>query len=135
MATVPEAPEPVTFAVITQKWVDVVIKPKGTGGSPILEYQIDYGLTNHTKTTTITSDGTTRVDGLNIAATYYFWARARNEVGWGPYSPVRGVQLHAGALVKVGGEWKRAIPFVRTGGVWKIARPWTMSMGVWKMSK
>lgn len=38
----------------------------------------------------------------------------------------------AKAFVKVGNEWKKAIPFVRDGGIWKVASPEVMINSEWK---
>jgi hypothetical protein len=54
---------------------------------------------------------------------YYFWVKARNSVGLGPYSNSSSAKTYLGVYVNVGGVWKPAIPYVRTGGVWKQAQP------------
>jgi hypothetical protein len=68
---------------------------------------------------------------LDPGGTYYFWARARNAVGWGPWTSAKQVMLIAGARVLDSGQWVRAVPYVNVGGVWKVAKPWVKNQGVW----
>jgi hypothetical protein len=73
------------------------------------------------------------LSNLDPGKVYYFWGRARNPVGWGPWSPTASmVVLIAGARALVAGQWKRAVPYVKTGGLWKVAEPWIKHEGVWK---
>jgi hypothetical protein len=133
----PPAPSTAIFVDVKQKSVGVnypfIVR---SGNPPNLEKQFKYGR----DPTGVTIDATVNVDetieylsNLDAGKTYYFWARARNSVGWGPWTPTASVLvLIAGARVLVGGQWKRAIPYVRVGGVWKVAEPWVKDAGVWK---
>jgi hypothetical protein len=106
------------------------------GNPPNLEKQFKYGR----EASGAVIDGTVNVDqtieylsNLDPGKTYYFWARARNSVGWGPWTPTASkVNLIAGARILSSGQWKRAIPYVKVGGVWKVAEPWMKDQGVWK---
>jgi hypothetical protein len=106
------------------------------GDPPNLEKQFKYGRDS----TGAVIDATVNVDetieylsNLDPGKTYYFWARARNSVGWGPWtSTASRLILIAGSRVLVAGQWKRAVPYVRVGGVWKVAEPWIKDAGVWK---
>lgn len=133
---VPPAPTAPTFYNVTQKSLGVSFPfVVLSGNPPNLEKQFKYGR----DPTGAVIDGTVNVDetteylyNLDPGKTYYFWARARNSVGWGPWSSVYSKTLIAGARVLVSGQWKRAIPYVRVGGIWKVAEPWIKDQGVWK---
>jgi Fibronectin type III domain len=57
------------------------------GGSPIREYQAQASTsTSFSSPITLGSTGTTTFTGLQQGTTYYFRSRARNDIGWGPYS-------------------------------------------------
>jgi hypothetical protein len=133
---VPAAPGPATFWNVTQKSVGVTfpfaVRPTDP---PNIEREIAYGRdpTGVVKDGTITADETTEYFyNLQPGGTYYFWGRARNSVGWGPWSASSKVNLIAGARVLVEGSWKRAVPYVNVGGIWKVAEPWSKDAGVWK---
>jgi len=104
----------------------------GNGGFPILEFQTGYGLDPVTPTAFI-SGKNINLTALNPAKKYYFWARARNIIGWGPWSNRTDVQLPAGGWAKDAGVWKRALPWINVGGVWKIASPNVPINGTWKV--
>lgn len=134
---VPPAPAAAIFTEIKQRSVGVNFPfTVRSGNPPNLEKQFKYGR----DPTGVVIDATVNVDetieylnNLDTGKTYYFWARARNSVGWGPWtSTASKVTLVAGALVFVSGQWKRAVPYVRVGGVWKVAEPWVKDQGVWK---
>lgn len=128
---VPGAPNSVTFSSVAQVSVRAQFKDGSTGGTAILERQIGYGLSSSAPTS-FSSSNNVVLTGLDPGKTYYFWARNRNSVGWGPWSARSQVTLIAGARVKQGNTWKRAVPYVRVGGIWKVARPWVKKAGVWK---
>lgn len=130
---VPDASPAVTYGDTDQRSVEAVVTDGNNGGTPITARQLGYGLSSASPTTTVSaSAGANLISGLNPGKTYYFWARAQNSVGWGPWSAVSQVVLIAGARVFTGGQWKRAVPYVKDGGVWKVARPWIRQAGVWK---
>jgi hypothetical protein len=133
---VPAAPLQPTFYNVSQKSVGVSF-PYLTRQSdpPTLEKQFRYGKdpTGVVIDGTITVDETTEyIYNLDPGQTYYFWGRARNSVGWGPWSSAYPLTLIAGSRILVAGQWKRAVPYVRVGGVWKVAEPWVRNTGVWK---
>lgn len=129
---VPDAPSAPMITDITQVSMVATWIPNGTGGTPITSYQLGYGTSAVTPTTTVTAVSPKSVTGLSPGVKYYFWARAINSVGTGPWSASSNATTIAGARVKMGGVWKMAIPYVKVGGVWKLARPWVRNVGVWK---
>jgi hypothetical protein len=130
---VPDAPSPVYFSLITQRSIRAQFNGGFDGGEPVDEWQLAYGLSSDVNLATLlTSNGTSDLSNLDPGKMYYFWARGRNAVGWGPWSPIRSQALRAGAVVKDDGVWKRALPFVNDNGVWKLAKPYAKQAGVWK---
>lgn len=133
---VPPKSDPPTFYDISQKSVGVSFPFTYQGYGPYNEEsEFRYG----TDPTGTVIDGTFTFDtyveyvyNLEPGQTYYFWGRARNPVGWGPWSDAFSVTLIAGSRVLVAGQWKRAVPYVKSGGVWKVAEPWIRDAGVWK---
>jgi hypothetical protein len=132
MATVPPAPDPIGFFSVTATAITYRFSSNGNGGLPILEWQIGYGTSSAALQKTIKSSGTTTISGLKPATTYYFWARGRNKVGWGPWSVRTSRRTPAGARVKIGATWKEAIPYVRVKGKWVIAQPYVRVSGIWR---
>lgn len=133
---VPDAPSPpyVTAISQTQLLVDFsTFTINSDGGSPVTSYEIGYSTSSSgNPTTTLTGASPITVSGLQPATTYYVRMRAKNSVGWSPWSSAFVAKTIAGARVKSGGVWKDAIPYVRVSGVWKLARPWVKDVGVWK---
>jgi hypothetical protein len=130
-------PPPANSPVVTEKTqISMRVQynfPKGGSNPPILERQLGYGLSSSTPTHFANdSSGINSLSGLVPGGTYYIWGRSRNSVGWGPWSVATEVLLIAGALILVGSEWKRAVPYMRVGGIWKVAEPWVKNMGTWK---
>jgi hypothetical protein len=113
--------------------VDLSWTPNGDGGSAITGYDVGYGTSPGSPTTTIT--GVTSpytVTGLTPGTQYYFWVRAKNVVGNSPWSAVASQMSISGVRINVAGVWKLAVPWVRDGGVWKQARPFVKYLGEWK---
>lgn len=131
---IPDAPNAVAFRDVGQSSLtsQFTFDGKSEGGRPVEEWQTGYGIDPDTPQTLVSNYLLTLKD-LLPGRTYYFWARARNSIGWGPWSVRSEVHLTAGAFVNVVGDWKRALPWVRTGGVWKIGRPNVPVNGVWKV--
>jgi hypothetical protein len=128
----PDAPSPVTFLQVSQKTVRTQFVDRGDGGRPVLERQLGFGKNSVSPTDFQTVTGTDDVINLDPGKLYYFWARSRNFIGWGPWSERTQVLLIAGARVLVGSEWKRAVPYIKVAGVWRVARPWIRNAGTWK---
>jgi hypothetical protein len=84
--TVPPAPSAVYFANVLDTSLTAMFNGQGDGGSGILEWQLAYGTNPYTAQYYISSGGTSVVSGLSGGTRYYFWARGRNAVGWGPWS-------------------------------------------------
>lgn len=133
----PKAPSAVTFSELTQTSVRTQFKDPNNAGSTILERQLGYGLDPNAPTTFAAPvQGVKLVTGLSAGKTYYFWARNRNSVGWGPWSTRSQVNLIAGARIFVVGQgWKRAVPYFRDGGVWKMVQPYVKVSGVWRKTQ
>jgi hypothetical protein len=131
---VPGAPVNPIIQERTQTTILLRYTDPGSNGTPLLERQIGYGLSagGPTDYATVAVHGLRNLIGLEPGGTYYFWARARNAVGWGPWSARTETNLIAGARVRIGNQWKRAVPYVRVGGVWKVAQPWVKRTGRWR---
>lgn len=86
-ASVPGAP-PTSVSSVTASGATVTVGAAATNGSAILEYQAQVSTTNTFTAGTITHTlpGSGSVSGLAPATNHYVRARARNAVGWGPYS-------------------------------------------------
>ena len=127
---------PTIFASKTQTSVKVTVTPNGNGGSRITGYELAYGTSPASTAVSITQASPVfNLTGLVPGGTYYFWAKASNVYGESSAWSVRGATvLIAGAHVKVGAVWKRAVPYVRVGGVWKLGEPWIKSNGEWHPS-
>jgi len=136
----PPAPSTPVLSLATQTSVKTVFSSNGDGGSPVLEWQLNYGLNSTTPELTIGSNGTLTLTGLSAGQKYYFRARGRNKYGWGAYSAISSVQLLAGAYVDyvapgtTAAVKKRAVPYVNVNGVWKVVQPYANVLGLWKPS-
>jgi hypothetical protein len=129
----PSAPSAPLLSSVRATSVEVAFSaPGNNGGSTITGYQLGYGVSYSAPTTIISAISPRIVQGLNPGTLYYFWVRARNAVGWGPWSAFRSIKTVAGAYIKVGAVTKLAIPYVKVDGVWEIAEPWVKTVGVWK---
>lgn len=132
-ATVPSAPTSLGVDLNEMTSLRYRFSGNSNGGAPILEWQIQWqegsGALKY-----VSSSGTTIFTGLNPAASYNFWARGRNSVGWGPWSAKSTGKTIAGARIKSNGVWRDAIPYVKVNGIWKLAQPYVKQNGVWKKS-
>ncbi len=135
LADVPPAPSNVGWGTIDQTSIQYMFLNNGDGGSPVLEWQVHYGLIPTYGEYAMTSGGATPIGGLLPGKTYYFWSRGRNAIGWGPWSPRAQANTKAGARIKIGSEWKQAVPYVKIGSEWKLVRPIIKVNGTWKKSE
>jgi hypothetical protein len=130
---VPGAPSKPTLSGISPTSVTVSwTAPADNGGSPITGYQVGYGTSSTTPSTIVSGTSPKIITGLTPGTTYFFWVRAINAIGTGPWSPLAANATIAGARIKVGASWVIAIAYVRDGGVWKLAVPFVKDAGVWK---
>jgi hypothetical protein len=133
----PDPPSAPWFQNVTQTSVRVAFNASSdTGGDPLIEREIAYGLSTVLDPESIIMQGNDDpffdLSNLSPGGTYYFWGRTRNShLGTSAWSARSTLLLVAGAKVKVGLVWKRAVPYVRVGGVWKLAEPWTKTAGFW----
>jgi hypothetical protein len=100
-------------------------------GAAIIEWQVEWYAAGGSKKYN-SSNGNFAVTGAAPATTYSFRARGRNSVGWGPWSGLLSARTKAGARIKVGTQWKEAVPWVKVNGVWKVAQPQIKTNGAWK---
>lgn len=129
---VPDAPSAVILSAIKQTTLTAQFSGNGNGGSPILEWQVAYGPDPNTASIYVTSWGTNYLTNLGAGQTYYFWARGRNAVGWGPWSPRVQTTMIPGAHIQVGNTIHNAVPYVKVAGVWKAAIPFVKLGGIWR---
>jgi hypothetical protein len=89
----PDAPPPPTISNITTNSVQATMVDPDNNGAAISSRQIAYRASNNVNgaanTGNIGSDKTVTITGLAPGVQYYFWARAGNSQGWGPWSAVR----------------------------------------------
>lgn len=109
-------------------------RSNGTGGGTWIGWQVGYGTSSSAPQLYASSGGTFYARGLKPATRYYFWARGRNSVGYGPWSPRATIMTMAGCRIKYQGNWRYAVAYVRVNGVWKVARPYTKIGGKWKIT-
>lgn len=129
---VPDPPAAPTFQTKLQNSIKALVVPNYDGDSPITGFKLGYGLSSSAPTTVLTqSTFSFTLTNLSPGATYYFWGKATNAYGDSAYSARSTATLIAGAWVKDGLVWKRAVPYVKDGGTWKLARPWGRQFGIW----
>lgn len=130
---VPDQPEPpVVYAFNPIKALATLRRKPRDGGVRIEEFQIGYGIDPNTPQYTVPGMEVT-VSNLQPARMHYFWIRARNAVGWSPWSWPMPLQLPAGAWLKDDGVWKRGLPWVKVNGVWQIVQPNIPVNGTWRV--
>lgn len=130
---VPTPPGVVVLTNPTQ--TSVVASFRGSaddGGATIVEYQIGYGLDQWGPSNFVSSGGTSTLTNLSPGKTYYFWARARNSVGWSDWGPISSISLRAGAFVFSGYQARPAVPYVIVNGSPRLAEAWVRYGGVWR---
>jgi hypothetical protein len=133
---VPDAPSPPVVSPASQTSLVADFSQStivNDGGSPVTLFETGY-TTSPTGNPTTSLTGSSPITFVNLqpATTYYVKLRAKNAIGWSPWSTATVSRTIAGARVKSGGVWKEAIPYVRVSGVWKLARPWLRDIGIWK---
>lgn len=132
---VPDAPSSPIISSITQTTVVASFTPNGDGGTAILEYEVGWTpLVSGDPVDSNSGNSPQTITDLIPGKIYRFSTRARNAVGWGPWSATTDAKMIAGARVKVGAVWYEAVPYVRSSGVWKVARPWGRVAGEWKQT-
>lgn len=131
-AVIPSAPTMLGIDQLTHQSFRVRFSGNADGGSPILEWQIGFGLDPNNVQGTTGSGGTTVINtSYAPGSTVYAWARGRNAVGWSSWSARASGVLLPGVRLRVSGAWKHAIPYVRRGGVWVPMIPYVRKNGVW----
>jgi hypothetical protein len=133
---VPDAPHQVTFPEVTQVSVRTAYHYDGRwdGGTPVREWQIGYGQ-NPAYPQSFKTGVHEFIGSLAPGQRYYFWARGRNDVGWGFWSSRAEVLLLAGAYVNQAGVSRRALVWIKVNGVWRLTRPWVKSGKNWRTTK
>ena len=134
-ATVPAPMTPRGLDQIGHTTIRYRFTGNSDGGSPVREYQIGYGTSPSAVQFTVGSNGTTVVGGLSLGTVWYFWSRARNDVGWSGWSSRMSARTLAGSRVRVAGVWREAVAMVKVAGVWRQAIPFIRTSGVWKDGK
>lgn len=89
----PSAPAPPTISDITTNSARATMVDPSNNGAALTYRQFAYRASNNVNgaatTGDIGSDKTHVITGLAPGVTYYFWARAANSQGWGPWSASR----------------------------------------------
>ncbi len=136
---IPNAPGSPYFTYVNQTSAGLKFNlSTDDGGDPLTYVKLGYGLSSSSPTTEVTqaiSDLVFDLTGLSPGGTYYFWGKALNIHGESNWSARNVGMLVAGAKVKVGLVYKRALPWVKVAGVWKLASPWTRTVGFWNEIK
>lgn len=131
--SVPDAPTAPVLSSITPSTLTAKSTPNSNGGAAITEWVLGYGTSSTAPEFQISSTTPSwNVTGLSPGTTYYFWARAKNSIGYSAWSSPTSNKTAPGARLKVDGVWRNAIPYVNVGGTWKIARPWARVGGFWR---
>lgn len=135
-ATVPGTPVMIGIDQLVHQSFRVRFSGTTDGGSPILEWQIGFGLDPNNVQYTTGSSGTTTINtGFAPGSTVYAWARGRNAVGWSGWSARASGVLLPGVKVRVSGVYRDAIPYVKLNGVWTPAVGYVKKAGAWLMTK
>lgn len=134
--TMRDVPDPTDYPIMVrraQTSMTVRINPNYNGGQPILGYKLWFGVSPNVPGpgTVLSTAQEISIVGMQPGTTYYFWAQARNVYGYSNLSPRSYITTIAGAFLKVGLVWHRAVPYVKVAGVWRVARPWGRIAGFW----
>lgn len=132
LAKAPSAPPAPTLSGALPTSIVVTWTPPNDNGSAITSYDVGLSSDSTAPVTILSSTSPATIGGLVPGTNYWFWVRAQNAIGIGPWSPSVSLMTIAGVHVRVSGVWKLAIPYVRVGGVWKLATPFVRVSGVWK---
>lgn len=132
LATEPDPPSPVGFHRVDQVAIEYQFRGNSDGGLPIREWQIGYGRNPSYPEYFTGSNGTTLIGGLTPATTWYFWSRGRNDIGWSGWSARSQARTHAGARIKINGQWRDAVPYIKYKGQWKLVEPLIKIDGRWR---
>jgi len=134
-SAVPQAPTAIGIFDITQTTMRYQFSGNGDGGSPIREWEVHWGLDPNVGQFS-ERGGTVNTGNVTVsvppARRIYFWARGRNDAGWGPWSARMDAKSIAGAKIKVNGVWRDAVPWIKVNGVWRIAQPYQKKNGTWR---
>ena len=113
--------------------------PSDDGGSAITNYILRKYTGTSATGTYISSIGNSLIRNLtdlDPGQTYTFTVVAINGAkigsGYSPASALATIDTVAGAWIRNGGKWVKAIPYVRTGGIWKQAILYVRASGTWK---
>lgn len=85
-STVPFPPTMLETYAISSSHIHVVFAGNNDGGSAVLEWQIGYGSNPNAPEAYWASGGTSDVGPFSSGQKVYFWARARNAIGWSGWS-------------------------------------------------
>lgn len=129
--TVPTAPQAPLLSSVTATTVDIAFYPNSDGGTAITAWQIGWGTSSTTPTSSVSAKSPQILSGLTPGTKYYIFVRAQNSVGWSAWSKPTMMITVAGAYILVGSTWKLAIPYVNVGGTWKMAEAWARNAGAW----
>lgn len=105
-----------------------------SGGSTILEWQLEYSTTSNFAggtVTALTSSGTSTVTGLASGTQYWFRARGRNAQGWGAYSDVATATTLASVKVSNGSSWLTPTVLVSDGTQWRSPSVFYSKSAAW----
>lgn len=85
-STVPAPPHIWDTTALSSTHIRVQFSAGHNGGSPILEFNIGYGSNPHAPEALWWSDGYSEIGAFDPGQRVYFWARARNAIGWSGWS-------------------------------------------------
>lgn len=132
MRNQPDPPDYPSLVRRTQTSITLHMSPNYNGDSPITGYRLRWGPSpNGPNFVVFSTAQDITLSNLTPGGLYYFWGQAVNKYGDSYYSPRSSASLIAGAFLKVGLVWRRAVPYVKVAGVWRVARPWGRIAGFW----